>query len=391
MKERAIIHINVADFAVAVERVVDGRLRDWPVVIAPEGAARATVYDMSEEAYQSGVRKQMALRRALRYCPDALVIPPHPDRYERAMAGLLKHTLPYSPLIEMTDHNGHLFIDATGTGRLFGPPPDLATRIRRTVRSAMGFDPVWSVAANKLVAKVATRIVKPNGDYIVRPGEETGFLAPLPVHLIPGIEPNDLQQLRDFNLVSAGQVSRLSPDQLAVAFGKRSRTLYEAVHGIDPSPVLPVGQKQPQVSTGHSFGNDTNDTVVVDGALYRLVEQVGADLRRRRLAARRVAITLDYSDGGRIIRQAAVRPATANDLRLFAAARQALSRAWSRRVRVRNLQLLCDRLTYPPAQRQLFAEDQKKHRRNRNLIAALDAVRHRFGAEAIQMGRTLAA
>ena len=391
MKERSIIHINVADFAVAVERVVDSRLRDWPVVIAPEGAARATVYDMSEEAYQSGVRKQMALRRALRYCPDALVIPPHPDRYERAMAGLLKHTLPYSPLIEMTDHNGHLFIDATGTGRLFGPPPDLATRIRRTVRSAMGFDPVWSVAANKLVAKVATRIVKPNGDYIVRPGEETGFLAPLPVHLIPGIEPNDLQQLRDFNLVSAGQVSRLSPDQLAVAFGKRSQALHEAVRGIDPSPVLPAGQKQPQVSAGHSFGNDTNDTAVVNGALYRLVEQAGADLRRRRLAARRVAITLDYSDGGRIIRQAAVRPATANNLRLFAVARQALSRAWSRRVRVRNLQLLCDRLTYPPAQRQLFAEDQKKHRRNRNLIAALDAVRHRFGAEAIQMGRTLAA
>jgi DNA polymerase-4 len=391
MKERAIIHINIADFAVAVERVVDSRLRDWPVIIAPEGAARATVYDMSEEAYQNGVRKQMALRRALRYCPDAIVIPPHPDRYERAMTGLLKHTLPYSPLIEMTDHKGHLFLDASGTGRLFGPPPDLATRIRRNVRSAMGFDPVWSVAANKLVAKVATRIVKPNGDYIVRPGEEAGFLAPLPVHLIPGIEPADLLQLRDFNLVRAGQVSRLSSDQLAVAFGKRSQVLYEAVRGIDPSPVLPVNQKQPQVSAGHSFGNDTNDTAAVTGTLYRLVEQVGTDLRRRRLAARRAAIILDYSDGGRIVRQAAVRPATANDLRLFAVARQVLSRAWFRRVRIRNLRLLCDRLTYPPAQRRLFAEDENKRQRRRNLIAALDAVRSRFGTEAIRMGRTLAA
>ena len=391
MKERAIIHINVADFAVAVERVVDSRLRDWPVIIAPEGAARAAVYDMSEEAYQNGVRKQMALRRALRYCPDAIIIPPHPDRYERAMTGLLKHTLPYSPLIEMTDHKGHLFIDASGTGRLFGPPPDLASRIRRNVRNAMGFDPVWSVATNKLVAKVATRIVKPNGDYIVRPGEEAGFLAPLPVHLIPGIEPGDLLQLRDFNLVRAGQVSHLSPDQLAVAFGKRSQVLYEAVRGIDPSPVLPVNQKQPQISAGHSFGNDTNDTAVVTGTLYRLVEQVGADLRRRRMAARRAAIILDYSDGGRIVRQAAVRPATANDFHLFAAARLALSRAWLRRVRIRNLRLLCDRLTYPPAQRQLFAEDENKRQRQRNLIAALDAVRGRFGANAIRMGRTLAA
>ncbi len=386
MKERSIIHINVADFAVAVERVVDSRLRDWPVIIAPEGAARAAVYDMSEEAYQNGVRKQMALRRALRYCPDAIIIPPHPDRYERAMTGLLKHTLPYSPLIEMTDHKGHLFIDASGTGRLFGPPPDLASRIRRNVRNAMGFDPVWSVATNKLVAKVATRIVKPNGDYIVRPGEEAGFLAPLPVHLIPGIEPGDLLQLRDFNLVRAGQVSHLSPGQLAVAFGKRSQVLYEAVRGIDPSPVLPVNQKQPQISAGHSFGNDTNDTAIVTGTLYRLVEQVGADLRRRRMAARRAAIILDYSDGGRIVRQAAVRPATANDFHLFAAARLALSRAWLRRVRIRNLRLLCDRLTYPPAQRQLFAEDENKRQRHRNLIAALDAVRGRFGANAIRMG-----
>ena len=272
MRERSIIHINVADFAVAVERSMDRRLRERPVVIAPEGATRAAVYDMSEEAYQSGVRKGMALRRALRYCPDAAVLAPHTDRYERAMVGLLKYTLPYSPLIEMTDHKGHLFVDATGTGRLFGPPPDLAVRIRRTVRTEMGFDPIWSVASNKLVAKVATRIVKPSGEYIVRPGDEAGFLAPLPVHLIPGIETEDLKRLREFNLTCAGQVTHLSPDQLSIVFGKRSQSLYEAVRGVDPSPVLPVGQERPVVHAGHAFGNDTNDTAAVESTLYRLIE-----------------------------------------------------------------------------------------------------------------------
>ena len=193
MRERSIIHLNVADFAVAVERVVDSRLRKRPVIIAPEGATRAAVYDMSDEAYQNGVRKGMALRQALRFCRDATVLSPHPDRYERSMTALLKHALPFSPFIEMTDHNGHLFVDATGTGKLFGPPPDVAWRIRKIIRAEMGLDPIWSVAPNKLVAKVATRVVKPTGEYIVRAGDEEAFLGPLPIHLIPGIEQNDLK------------------------------------------------------------------------------------------------------------------------------------------------------------------------------------------------------
>ena len=391
MRERSIIHINVADFAVAVERVIEPRLQGRPVVIAPEGAVRATVYDMSEEAYRSGVRKQMALHQALRRCPDAAVLPPHVDRYERAMEGLLKHALPYSPLIEMTDHNGHLFLDVTGTGRLFGPPPDLAWRIRRTVRGEMGFDPIWSVASNKLVAKVASRTVKPSGESIVRPGEEADFLAPLPVHLIPGIEPGDLHRLAEFNLTCAGQVGSLSVPQLEVVFAKRGRHLYEAVRGVDSSPVLPVGRRPPVVRAGHTFGNDTNDTATAESVLYGLVEKVGAELRGRRLAARRMVVTIDYSDGGRVIRQSALRPASANDFLLFAAARRAFKRACSRRIRLRNLGLTADHLTYPPAQRELFAPQEESRRRREDLIAALDAVRRRFGADAIQTGRTLAA
>ena len=99
---------------------------------------------------------------------------------------------------------------------------------------------------------------------------------------------------------------------------------------------------------------------VIKGALYRLIEQTGADLRKRRTAARRVGIILDYSDGSRIIRQATANPATTNDFFLFAAAKLALKRAWTRRVRVRHLRLVCDRLTYPPAQLTLFSEYEKE-------------------------------
>jgi len=389
MRERSIIHINVADFAVAVERLVDSRLRERPVIIAPGGKARAAVYDMSEESYQNGVRKGMTLGRALGCCRDAVVLPPHPARYERAMTRLVKHALPFSPLIEMTDHNGHLFVDATKTGKLFGPPPDVAWRIRKALRADMGFDPIWSVAPNKLIAKVATRMVKPAGEYVIGAGEEQDFLKPVPVHLIPGIEGEDLKRFREFNLTRAGHVAHLSMEQLNIMFGSRSGSLYNAVRGIDPSPVLPVGQKPPVVVADHAFADNTNHVAVVQGALYGLAERAGADLRKRWLTTRRIKIFLDYSDGRRVTRQAVAHPATANDFRLFVLAKRALERAWTRRVGIRHLRLICDRLTYPPAQMALFAEHEKESKMSDTLIFALDTIRYRFGFNAIRVGRTL--
>jgi DNA polymerase-4 len=386
--DRSIIHLNVADFAVAVERVIDRRLAGRPVVVAPQGAVRAAVYDMSEEAYRAGVRKGMALARAVRLCRDACILPPHPERYEQAMRTLLQHALTYSPRIEAGDIDGHLFIDATGTGRLFGPPQDVAARLRREIRSRHRLGPIWSVAPNKLVAKVATRLVKPEGECIVAAGEERTFLAPLGLELIPGIERDDLVRLREFNLTRAGEVAALRLEDLQAPFGRRAMSLYEAVRGIDPSPVLAVGEKPPTVAAGHAFATDTNDADTLLAALYRLIEHAGQALRQGRRAAWRVAVALDYVDGVRCIRPAAVRPASANDIILFAAARQALRLAWVRRVRVRHLRLVCDRLVFPPAQLALFGDDRQHAERCDRLIGAVDAVRRRFGREAVTVGRT---
>ena len=388
---RSIIHLNVADFAVAVERAVDRRLDERPVIIAPEGAARAAVYDMSNEAYMAGIRKGMTLQRAVRLCKDVKILPPHPDRYELAMRDVLRRALPYSPLIETGEDDGHLFMDTSGTTRLFGPPMDVARRLRKQIKTDLGLNPIWSVAPNKLVAKVATRLVKPDGEYVVSAGEEQSLLAPLPVSLVPGIERNDQLRLREFNLVRVFQVSALSLEQLEIPFERRALAIYEAVRGIDPSPVLPVGQKPPKVMADYEFGNDTNNERTLEAVLYRLVEDVGSQLRRRRQAARRIAIILGYSDGMRHARQMAARPATANDLSLFELGRRILRLAWMRRVRIRHMRLICDRLVFPPAQLKLFAADQKVDEKRCGLITAVDSIRHRFGNEALRFGRTLAA
>jgi DNA polymerase IV len=389
--ERHVIHINVADFAVAVECAVDRRLRERPVVIAPEGVSRAVVYDMSEDAYQAGVRKGMALRRAVRLCPDVRVLPPHPARYEQVMQALIRQALPYSPLIEPGEADGHLFVDVTGTSRLFGPPVDVAWRLQRQARAELGLAPGWAVAPNKLVAKVATRLVKPDGDAVVRAGEEAPFLVPVPLHLLPGIDHRDLVRLGDFNLRCAGQVATLSLDALQAPFGRRAVHLFEAVRGIDRSPVRPVGRKSPRVVMMHTFAEDAHAVPALEGVLYSLVEKAGRALRQQTLAAGRVVVTLDFSDGVRCARQRLLRPATANDMTLFETARFALSMAWRRRVRIRHLQLMCDRLTFPPAQRELFPALAGADRRQTHLVSALDRIRQRFGSDAIKVGRTLAA
>jgi DNA polymerase IV len=386
---RAIIHINIADFAVAVERAVDPRLANRPVIIAPKGSVRSAVYDMSEEAYQRGVRKQMALKRALRVCSDAWTLSPHPDRYERAMRSVLKQALPFSPLIESGEIDGHLFVDVTGTSRLFGPPIDVAWRLSRHVKTGLGLSPIWSVAPNKLVAKVATRLVKPVGEYVVEEGEEQTTLAPLPIGFIPGIEQDDLLKLGELNLATVSQVAALHLEHLQIPFGKRAVFLYESVRGVDNSPVLPVGKKKPVIRMGHEFSEDTNDLATLERTLYQMTEDAGCKLRRRRLAARRISVVLDHSDGIRRARQFAARPATANDATLFRLARRALFLAWTRRIRIRHMCLVCDRLVFPPAQMTLFSECQKE--KQIRLVTALDHIRTRFGRDAIRVGQTLAA
>jgi DNA polymerase-4 len=268
---------------------------------------------------------------------------------------------------------------------------DVAWRLRRRIRVALGLDPIWALAPNKLVAKVATRLVKPTGEYIVGAGEEETFLHPLPVGLIPGIESRDARRLAELNITRVHQAAALSPAQMEVPLGRRALFVYEAIRGIDASPVLPAGQKPPAVAVDSQFGEDTNDAARLTGMLYRLVEAAGRKLRARRLAARRVAVTADYSDGIRWVRQAAVRPATANDLTLFETACPVLQAAAARRVRVRHLRLVCDRLTFPPAQLALFPDDRQVTRKRDGLIDAIDAVRSRFGPRAIQVGRAMAA
>lgn len=388
-QERAILHFNVADFAVAVERLVDRALCGRPVIIAPLQASRAEVYDMSEEAYQAGIRKGMALRQASRMCREARILPPRVEAYRRAMQQLLREVRAYSPLIEYGRDDGHLFVDVTGTHRLFGPAQDVGLRLRRHLRDQLGIPPIWTLATNKLVAKVASRLVKPVGEYIVGPGEEQEFLAPLPIKLLPGVAGREICRLAEFQITTVGQLADLSRHQLMVPFGGRGDYFYEISRGIDPS-LIQVGTETAQlIDAEHTFADDTNDQQEVAGIIADLVSRTGLQLRQRRQAARRIVLSIRYADGSLASRQVTVKQGTNSDYALLALARQVLSRVWLRRTRLRACRLVCDQLHRQSPQLSLFPTAQPVERRQEKILTALDTIRGRFGHGSVGGARSL--
>lgn len=385
--DRSVIHINVADFAATVETLLNPRLKGYPLVIAPLGAPRAVVYDMSDTAFREGIRKGMPLARARRLHKGIAVLPPRFNRYEGVMKQMVNTGRKFAPAVEYGLRDGHLFLDVTGTGRLFGPAPDVAFRLRNQLQKQAGLDPIWSVAPNKLTAKVATRLVKPLGEYIVGPGEAADFLAPLPVSLIPGLDREEVEILAGFNLVCVSQVRQLTLGQLAVPFQGRARAVHDLVRGIDPEPVADALPFRLQAS--REFSDDTNDQGLIHSALYGVVQDLATRLRKYQRRAKTIAIRLSYSDGIEHHGQKRLDPPTAWDGDLFSAARDLLHQTWRRRVRIRHLTLSC-RKAVTCARQALLFDDATGAEEKRRLAETLDRVRVRFGPGAVQSATALA-
>ncbi len=397
--ERSIIHLNIADFAATVETNDAPCLKGHPIIIAPTGAPRAVVYDMSEQAYREGVRKGMPLARARRINKKMKLISPRFNRYNQVMQAIFKQSLAYTPAIEIGGWDGHMFLDVTGTNRLFGPPADLAFRLKRQMKKSFGLNPIWSLATNKLVAKVATRLVKPAGEYIVAPGEESAFLEPLPITLLPGLSRAELIRLKRFNLYYISQLLPMTLEQLQIPFDSRAVHIHHLIRGIDPTPVTRTLEKDtPEkgapvkdtpIQADHEFSEDTNDAQQLKKATYLLVEALCFSLRQRQRSGSLLSLTISYSDGRRQTAGSNLIPPTANELTMFKNAILLLFKAWTRRIRIRHIRLICKRTVRPDPQSTLFSESTKADSQEK-VFKAMDKIRKKFGTHSVKTGLTLA-
>ena len=393
---RSVLFIDPPAFCTTLEGLVAPALSSRPLAIAPPAADRATLLALSAEARRAGLVRGMSVRKAQRLCPDLVLLPPNPRLYAKASRALHEILRVFAPTIEPCGY-GHAFLDLTGTGRLFGPPQDVAARIRREVKERLRLPLSVGIASNKLVSQAAIkagrRTVSDGGStpehgdreeslLYVPGGNERQFLAPQPLEVMPELEPAMLVQLDDYQLELIGEVAAIPENALCAVFGREGRILGARARGIDPRPVLPP-ERRSEFHLAHTLATDTNDLDVVLPLLRLMSQRLGHRLRQRRLTARRLCLELTYADYTTAVRRLQLR-ATMLDTELWEVAQRAFALALSKRLAIRTVALRLDQLGVPEEQLELWIEE----RRPPALQHAVDHIHSRYGSGALTLGRS---
>jgi len=380
--KRLVFFVDPPAFCTTVEQLVAPALRGRPVAVAAPGADRATILALSDEARRAGIERGTPVRLARKQCPDLILVPPNPRLYSRASRALHEILQCYAPVIEPRGY-GHAFLDLTGTERLFGPPIDVAQRIRRESSARLRLPLTIGVAGNKLVSETATTVA-PRDLLEVPRGTERPFLSPHPVRLLPDLSTRLRSRLDDYQLDLIGEVAVLSERQVTSVLGSAGSTLLNQARGIDPRPVLPPALQR-QFRTEHTLASDTNDVGQLHSLLRHLGERLGRRLRQHRLAARRLTVKLVYADYTEEQRRVPLK-ADCLDIEMWDAARRAFTKANTKRLAVRTVALSVDRLLEAELQLDLWHEPAPVLQREKALQRAVDRIGSRWGSGAVHRG-----
>lgn len=383
-RQRNILHLDLDAFFVAVERVVEPRLKGRPVVVGGPPEARGVVASASYEARAFGIHSAMPMARALRLCPEVIRLPGQHDLYARASKAVMKILGAYSPLVESVGLDEG-YLDLTGTNRLFGAAVDAAARLQREVKERLRLEATIGISGSKLVSKVGSAFAKPRGLVDVMRGQEGGFLDPLKVTRLPGVGSVTAKRMRDFNIHRVSDLTAVDLNHLVLAFGGLGRLLFRRARGMDDSPVLPRrGVKS--IGCEETFPIDTADYAELSRKLFGQAESACQRIRRQGLMARTVQVAIRYADFVEVSRAVTLGTQTDMELEIYPAAEALLRKLHSRRTLVRRLGLRLSNLAPGSWQLSLLPEARSRDRQ-RALIDSLDKIRERLGQGVLRWGR----
>jgi DNA polymerase-4 len=378
--EAGIMHADADAFFASVEQRDDPSLRGRPVAVGG-GVVTAASY----EARRYGVRGAMGGARARRLCPHLIVVPPRFDAYVAASKALFAVFEEAAPVVEGISLE-EAFLDVRGLERVSGTPREIAIRLRRDVRERAGLPLTVGIASTKVLAKLASRVAKPDGLLVVPAGTEEEFLHPLPVELIWGVGPATARKLHAYGITTAGRAARLGEEHLTAILGQATgRYVHAVVHNRDHRRVRP-GRRRSSVGS-QSAGRHSRERL--DAVLVGLADRIAYRMRKGGRTGRTVVLRLRFDDFSRATRSLTLREPTAATRTILAAARALLAAAMPT-IESRGITLLgitVTNLDDGASQRQLAIPFE--HPSVAHLDTALDVVRERFGRDAITLAAIL--
>ena len=314
----SIAHMDCDAFYASVEKRDDPSLRDKPVIVG--GGTRGVVSTCCYIARISGVRSAMPMFQALKLCPEAVVVPPRMQVYAEVSRAIRAMMEDLTPAIEPLSLD-EAFLDLTGTTRLHGAPPALMlARLVQRMEAELGVSGSIGLSHNKFLAKIASDLDKPRGFSVVGRAETAAFLTPKPVRLIWGVGTATQTALEAAGIRTIADLLRWDQQDLIARFGHMGARLWHLARGEDQRRVQP-DERMKSISKETTFNEDTSDPELLDGHLWRLAVGVADRAKAKDLAGRTVTLKLKRSDFTTITRRHALPGPTQMADRIYREAR----------------------------------------------------------------------
>jgi len=374
MDDRIILHIDMDAFFISVEQRDDPSLRGKPAAVCGS-LSRSVVTSATYEARPYGIRAGMSTQEAKRRCPPLILVKGNHSKYTETAARIFSILKEYTPLVEVASID-EAYLDITQSILLFHSPVLIAQSIKDQIRESEKLTCSIGVAPNKLLAKLASALKKPDGLVVIQKEDVEGILKDLPVSKLYGIGPKLTEALNSIGIFTCGQLGKFPVSVLSKRFGAIGEGLHEMGLGLDDSPVVPFDEEEDAKSISHSvtLEEDTSDLKLLRKVLLQLSERVSRRMRREGFYGKRIAITVRYADFFTLSKQKTLSKWMNSGNEIFQQAFE-IFKSISHPKPIRLLGVGVSQLKKEWCQLGLFEKREKKD----NLLNAMDRVNERFG------------
>ncbi len=294
--DRIILHIDMDAFFISVEQRDAPSLRGKPAAVCGS-LSRSVVTSATYEARPYGIRAGMSIQEARKRCPQLILVEGNHSKYTEAAARIFSILKDYTPLVEIASID-EAYLDITQSLLLFKSPLSIAQTIKDRILKEEQLTCSIGIGPNKLLAKLGSRLKKPDGLVVIKKDEVEKTLKDLPVSRLHGIGPKLTEELKSIGIFTCGQLGRFSVPLLTKRFGVIGERLQKMGLGLDESPVVPLEEEEDAKSISHSvtLGEDTSDPNLLKKVLLQLSEKVSRRMRKEGFYGKKVILTIRYSD-----------------------------------------------------------------------------------------------